>query len=107
MLLASTYFMLFAVKACCQDWGEVYLTEERGVDSQIAASFLTSMEIGGMFGCVLLGALTDLLIRHGFYEDVNSSPRMIVVQFCVAGAATFMNLFIFIMDEWTTRVIFL
>ncbi|XP_067944937.1 glucose-6-phosphate exchanger SLC37A4-like [Watersipora subatra] len=104
MLLVAVSFMLFVVKTCCQDWGHIYLLQERGVPESIAESYMVSMEIGGFLGTIFLGAVTDFMTRNGFYEGTNISPRMVPVQACVAGSAMFLNLFIFIMDSTTSKV---
>lgn len=104
MLLAASFCTIFIVKTSCQDWGQMYLLQERGLSAYSAAAYLTSMEIGGIIGCIAVGAITDLMIRKGYYFGTGKSPRMIVVQLCVAGSCLFLNLFLFTIDIDTTQV---
>ena len=103
-MLAIVYYLLFVVKTCCQDWGQLYLLEERGVTESSASSYHISYEFGGLVGSILLGALTDFITRRGYYSDQKMSPRIVMVQIATAGAAMFLNLFIFIMDDKSTKV---
>lgn len=103
-LLAATYLILFMVKTCCQDWGQQYLLKERGVAAYPASSYLVSMEVGGLVGSIIVGSLTDLMTRKGYYPGVEKSPRMIIIQLCVAGSVLFLNLFLFSIDHDTSKV---
>lgn len=104
MLLSTCFCMIFVVKTSCQDWGQMYLLQERGLSAYSASSYLTSMEVGGMIGSIAMGAVTDFMIRRGYYFGTGKSPRMIVVQLLVAGACMFLNLFLFTIDPETTKV---
>ena len=96
--------MLFVVKTACCEWGQVYLVEERGVSSSTSSSYFTALEVGGIFGTILLGAGTDFMIRRNYYFRSGKSPRMIVVQLCVAGSFLFLNGFLFGANSETTKV---
>lgn len=96
--------MLFVVKTSCQDWGQVYLLQERGLSAYSASAYLTSMEVGGIAGSIVMGALTDFMIRRRYYFGTGKSPRMIVVQLCVAGSCLFLNLFLFSIDPESSHV---
>lgn len=104
MFLISTYCLLFVVKTSCQDWGQIYLLQERGLTAQSASSYLYAMEVGGLVGCITLGALTDFMIKRGFYAGTGKSPRLAAVQFCVAACCLFLNLFLFTIDPDTSKV---
>ena len=104
-MLTGVYLILFMVKTCCQDWGQQYLLEERGVSAYPASNYLVAMEIGGLVGSIVLGALTDHMIRSGVYaRQPEKSARMIMVELCVAGSALFLNLFLFSLDSNSTKV---
>ena len=103
-LLSFTLGLLFVVKTSCMDWGSTYLTYERGVSGYLSISYVTSMEVGGIVGSVFVGAMTDFLIRRRYYYGSGQSPRMIIVQLCVAGSCLFLNLFLFALDSETTKV---
>lgn len=104
LLLTSVFCMLFVVKTSCQDWGQLYLLQERGLSTHSASAYLSSMEIGGIAGCIAMGALTDFMIRRRYYFGTGKSPRMIVVQLCVAGSCLFLNLFLFSIDLESSHV---
>lgn len=104
LLLASTFCTIFIVKTSCQDWGQLYLLQERGLSAYSASAYLNSMEVGGIAGSIIVGALTDFMIRRGYYFGTGKSPRMIVVQLCVAGSCLFLNLFLFTIDPDTNHV---
>ena len=107
MLLATCFCFLFIVKTTCQDWGQLYLLQERGLSAFTASSYLAAMEVGGLVGSILMGAITDFMIRRGYYFGTGKSPRMIVVQLLVAGSCMFLNLFLFTIDPETEKVSFL
>ena len=104
MLLATCFCFLFIVKTTCQDWGQLYLLQERGLSAFTASSYLAAMEVGGLVGSILMGAITDFMIRRGYYFGTGKSPRMIVVQLLVAGSCMFLNLFLFTIDPETEKV---
>ena len=82
----------------------MYLLQERGLSAFSASSYLAAMEVGGICGSILMGALSDFMIRRGYYFGTGKSPRMIVVQLLVAGACLFLNLFLFTIDPDTEKV---
>lgn len=104
IMLATTYCSIFVIKTCCQDWGQMYLLQERGLSAYSATTYLNAMEVGGIIGCIILGAVTDFMIRKGYYFGTGKSPRMIIVQLCVAGSCMFLNLFLFTIDPDTSTV---
>ncbi|XP_067930185.1 glucose-6-phosphate exchanger SLC37A4-like [Watersipora subatra] len=102
--ISVVYLLLFMVKTCCQDWGQQYLLQERGVSAYPAATYLAAMEVGGLVGSIFVGALTDLMVRNGVGgRDPTKSPRMIIVQLCVAGSTLFLNLFLFSINQDSTQ----
>ncbi|KAF6018574.1 SLC37A4 [Bugula neritina] len=102
-LLSSVSCFLFIVKTSSQDWGLMYLVQERGLSNNMASSHLIAMEVGGLVGSIVLGALTDLMIRKKYYFGTGKSPRMSIVQLCVAGACLSLNLFMFTIDIETSK----
>ena len=104
MMIATVFCSIFIVKTSCQDWGQMYLLQERGLSSYSATAYLTAMDIGGIIGCILMGAITDFLTRNDFYAGTGKSPRMIVIQLCLAGSCLFLNLFLFTIDPETSQV---
>jgi len=103
-LLVITNFLLHVVKSSCVEWGQTYLIEQRGMSYHSTESYLTSMEFGGMVGCILFGIATDVMLRKGYYYGSGKSLRLNVVQYCVAGACLSLNLFLFTIDPETSKV---
>ncbi|XP_067930198.1 glucose-6-phosphate exchanger SLC37A4-like [Watersipora subatra] len=102
-LLASTLCLLSLVKTTCMEWGSTYLTNDRGVSSYFSSSYLVAMDVGGILGSIVVGACTDFMVARQYYLKTGQSPRMIVVQLCVAGSCLFLNLLIFSIDPDTER----
>ena len=103
-MLTAVYFMLFLVKTTCQDWGQQYLLQERGVSAYPAAAYLTSMEVGGFIGSLTVGLLTDVMIKMGVNRgEPEKSPRMVIAHLCVAGSVLFLNLFLFSLTQESSQ----
>eukprot|EP01026_Neomeris_dumetosa_P058917 TRINITY_DN5499_c0_g1_i5.p1 TRINITY_DN5499_c0_g1~~TRINITY_DN5499_c0_g1_i5.p1 ORF type:complete len:538 (+),score=63.90 TRINITY_DN5499_c0_g1_i5:62-1675(+) len=63
-LFAITYFFVYVVRQGVTSWFIFYLKEVKGVvDTAQAAVQVSGIEIGGLFGSLSAGTLSDILIR--------------------------------------------
>lgn len=58
-ILALSYFFVYVVRTGLNDWGTVYLTQEKGYSLVVAASGITWFEVGGFVGILVSGWASD------------------------------------------------
>ncbi|XP_038634829.1 glucose-6-phosphate exchanger SLC37A4a isoform X2 [Scyliorhinus canicula] len=86
------YLVVFGVKTCCTDWGQLFLIQEKGQSALLGSSFMSALEIGGLLGSVTAGCLSDRAVaRHGLRSRGN--PRHGLLLSMMAGMAISMYLF--------------
>ena len=62
-LLALSYVLVYVVRIGVNDWGNLYLVRQHGVDLVVANSAITMLEIGGFIGTIVAGWGSDVLLR--------------------------------------------
>lgn len=62
-VLAISYFFVYIVRIAIYDWVQLYLMEEKGYSLMVAGSCVFWFEIGGIFGSLAAGSLSDTLFR--------------------------------------------
>ena len=62
-LLALSYVLVYVVRIGVNDWGNLYLVRQHGVDLVVANSAITMLEIGGFIGTIVAGWGSDVLFR--------------------------------------------
>ncbi|XP_051895807.1 glucose-6-phosphate exchanger SLC37A4a isoform X3 [Pristis pectinata] len=91
-ILNIGYLVVFGVKTCCTDWGQLFLIQEKGQTALIGSSFMSALEVGGLLGSVAAGYLSDRAVaRKGLRSHGN--PRHGLLLSMMAGMALSMYLF--------------
>lgn len=62
-LLALSYVLVYVVRIGMNDWTNIYLHEEKGIELIIANSAISMFELGGFIGTIVAGWGSDLLFR--------------------------------------------
>ena len=62
-LLAISYVLVYIVRIGINDWANLYLVRQHGVDLVVANSAITMLEIGGFIGTIVAGWGSDVLFR--------------------------------------------
>ena len=62
-LISISYMIVFLTKSTIGDWGIFYLKDEMNFDPLKATSFMSTLEIGGFIGSVLIGFLSDFIAK--------------------------------------------
>ncbi|XP_078672399.1 glucose-6-phosphate exchanger SLC37A4-like [Branchiostoma floridae x Branchiostoma belcheri] len=62
-LISVTYFVVFAVKTSCLNWGQLFLIQDKGHEPYVGSLFTSSLELGGIFGSVIAGMVTDRMVK--------------------------------------------
>uniref|UniRef100_B8J1F5 Major facilitator superfamily MFS_1 n=1 Tax=Desulfovibrio desulfuricans (strain ATCC 27774 / DSM 6949 / MB) TaxID=525146 RepID=B8J1F5_DESDA len=62
-LLAVSYVLVYVVRIGVNDWANMYLVKEHGVDLLVANSAITMLEIGGFIGTIAAGWGSDKLFK--------------------------------------------
>ncbi|NXI98828.1 G6PT1 protein, partial [Psophia crepitans] len=91
-VLSTGYLVVFGVKTCCTDWGQLFLIQERGQSVLVGSSYMSALEIGGLVGSIAAGFLSDRAVaRVGLSSYGN--PRHGLLLSMMAGMCTSMFLF--------------
>ncbi|NXV14957.1 G6PT1 protein, partial [Cepphus grylle] len=91
-VLSTGYLVVFGVKTCCTDWGQLFLIQERGQSMLVGSSYMSALEIGGLVGSVAAGYLSDRAVaRVGLSSHGN--PRHALLLSMMAGMCVSMFLF--------------
>eukprot|EP00062_Callorhinchus_milii_P021213 gi/632977699/ref/XP_007905493.1/ PREDICTED: glucose-6-phosphate translocase isoform X2 [Callorhinchus milii] len=86
------YLVVFGVKTCCTDWGQLFLIQDKGQSALIGSSFMSALEVGGFLGSLAAGYLSDRAVaRHGLRSHGN--PRHGLLLSMMAGMAVSLHLF--------------
>lgn len=62
-ILAISYFFVYIVRISIYDWVQLYLMEEKGYTLMVAGSCVFWFEIGGIFGSLAAGYLSDTVFK--------------------------------------------
>jgi len=62
-ILAISYFFVYIVRISIYDWVQLYLMEEKGYTLMLAGSCVFWFEIGGIFGSLAAGYLSDTVFK--------------------------------------------
>ncbi|KAM9114086.1 glucose-6-phosphate exchanger SLC37A4 isoform 1-T5 [Pangshura tecta] len=91
-VLSTGYLVVFGVKTCCTDWGQLFLIQERGQSALVGSSYMSALEIGGLVGSIAAGYLSDRAVaRVGLSSYGN--PRHVLLLSMMAGMSASMYLF--------------
>ncbi|NWW95831.1 G6PT1 protein, partial [Rhynochetos jubatus] len=91
-VLSTGYLVVFGVKTCCTDWGQLFLIQERGQSVLVGSSYMSALEIGGLVGSIAAGYLSDRAVaRVGLSSYGN--PRHALLLSMMAGMCVSMFLF--------------
>ncbi|KAL8173440.1 UNVERIFIED_CONTAM: hypothetical protein K2H54_001504 [Gekko kuhli] len=91
-VLSTGYLVVFGVKTCCTDWGQLFLIQERGQSTFVGSSYMSALEVGGLVGSIAAGFLSDRAVaRVGLSQYGN--PRHALLLSMMAGMSASMYLF--------------
>ncbi|KAI8474856.1 MAG: hexose-phosphate transporter, major isoform [Monoraphidium minutum] len=86
--MALTYFFIYIVRQGVTSWFVFYLIKEKGVvDAADAAVRVSGLELGGLFGSLLAGRISDMLITKSGGKGGNVGKRVRVVMAYTVGIA--------------------
>ncbi|KAI7837430.1 hypothetical protein COHA_008742 [Chlorella ohadii] len=92
--LALTYFFVYVVRQGVTSWFVFYLLQVKGVADAGAASLRVSgLELGGLFGSLLAGKLSDMLINNSKGGGGNVGKRVQVIIAYTLGIAAMLMAF--------------
>lgn len=77
-LLAFAYFFVYFVRQAISDWGMIFLIEAKGFEATAAADCIAWLEVGGLFGSLASGWISDVVFR-GNRGPVNALFAVMVV----------------------------
>ncbi|XP_075437606.1 glucose-6-phosphate exchanger SLC37A4 isoform X2 [Ascaphus truei] len=91
-LLCAGYLVVFGVKTCCTDWGQLFLIQDKGQSVLIGSAYMSALELGGLVGSIAAGLLSDRAVaRVGLKSHGN--PRHTLLLTMMAGMAVSLYLF--------------
>ena len=62
-MLGFSYFFVYIIRTAINDWGLLYLYEAKGFTLMSAAACIFSFELGGFFGSLSSGWISDVLFK--------------------------------------------
>lgn len=62
-VLAISFFFVYVIRTAINDWIQLYLMEEKGYTLMLAGSCVFWFEIGGIFGSLTAGSLSDTVFK--------------------------------------------
>ncbi|NXE39136.1 G6PT1 protein, partial [Ptilorrhoa leucosticta] len=91
-VLSTGYLVVFGVKTCCTDWGQLFLIQERGQSILVGSSYMSAVEIGGLVGSIAAGYLSDRAVAKVGLSS-HGNPRHALLLSMMAGMCVSMFLF--------------
>ncbi|NXL83856.1 G6PT1 protein, partial [Alectura lathami] len=91
-VLSTGYLVVFGVKTCCTDWGQLFLIQERGQSVLVGSSYMSALEIGGLVGSIAAGFLSDRAVARVGLSNYGN-PRHTLLLSMMAGMCVTMFLF--------------
>ncbi|NXT70729.1 G6PT1 protein, partial [Chaetops frenatus] len=91
-VLSTSYLVVFGVKTCCTDWGQLFLIQERGQSMLVGSSYMSALEIGGLVGSIAAGYLSDRAVAKVGLSSYGN-PRHALLLSMMAGMCVSMFLF--------------
>ncbi|NXU42267.1 G6PT1 protein, partial [Drymodes brunneopygia] len=91
-VLSTGYLVVFGVKTCCTDWGQLFLIQERGQSMLVGSSYMSALEIGGLVGSIAAGYLSDRAVAKVGLSSYGN-PRHVLLLSMMAGMCVSMFLF--------------
>ncbi|NXO70581.1 G6PT1 protein, partial [Phainopepla nitens] len=91
-VLSTGYLVVFGVKTCCTDWGQLFLIQERGQSMLVGSSYMSALEIGGLVGSIAAGYLSDRAVAKVGLSS-HGNPRHALLLSMMAGMCVSMFLF--------------
>eukprot|EP00192_Tetraselmis_astigmatica_P003662 CAMPEP_0117659088 /NCGR_PEP_ID=MMETSP0804-20121206/6239_1 /TAXON_ID=1074897 /ORGANISM="Tetraselmis astigmatica, Strain CCMP880" /LENGTH=549 /DNA_ID=CAMNT_0005465709 /DNA_START=69 /DNA_END=1718 /DNA_ORIENTATION=- len=85
---ALAYFFIYVVRQGITSWSVFYLMKEKGItDAGMAAIRVSGLEVGGLFGSLLAGKLSDYLISRAGNSGHVGKRVQVVMGYTVGVAA--------------------
>lgn len=71
-ILAASYFFVYVMRQGINDWMFMYFMKEKGIDQILASTGIAGFEIGGIFGALSAGWLSDTVFpgRRGMVNSL-------------------------------------
>ncbi|NWI39080.1 G6PT1 protein, partial [Picathartes gymnocephalus] len=91
-VLSTGYLVVFGVKTCCTDWGQLFLIQERGQSLLVGSSYMSALEIGGLVGSIAAGYLSDRAVAKVGLSSYGN-PRHALLLSMMSGMCVSMFLF--------------
>ncbi|KAG8434601.1 hypothetical protein GDO86_012829 [Hymenochirus boettgeri] len=91
-LLCAGYLVVFGVKTCCTDWGQLFLIQDKGQSALIGSSYMSALEVGGLVGSIAAGLLSDRAVAKVGLRS-RGNPRHGLLLSMMAGMALSLYLF--------------
>jgi OPA family glycerol-6-phosphate transporter-like MFS transporter 4 len=102
-------FIVAISRVSVSDWSQLYLINEKDIDIYVSSSYVSLVEVGGIFGKLIAGRISDLLMKKSLEQKSNSSPVMTRLPVSIAMMAInafALHLFCFNVDK-NSSVLFL
>ncbi|CAL4100835.1 unnamed protein product, partial [Meganyctiphanes norvegica] len=100
-LVSFGAFVIFWAKTALQDWGQLYLIDQLDRTQIQASSFISSIELGGFFGGIIAGIITDRMKNK---EHRSGNPRLQVATIFLFGCVMSFHFLCFSVSKDTPQI---
>ena len=84
-------FIVAVTRISVSDWTQLYLINERHIDVYLSSTFVSLVEIGGIFGKLIAGRISDLLMKRAMRAQNNNSSAKLMARIPVSIAMLTLN----------------
>ncbi|XP_005110355.2 glucose-6-phosphate exchanger SLC37A4 [Aplysia californica] len=96
-----TYLLVTVVRGACNDWGQLYLIQDKGQSVGTGSGFISSQEIGGIVGSLITGIISDYLVAK---HSGRTTPRLYLVLSLTVLQTASLYLFVFHVSAQSSQV---
>ena len=95
------YLLVSVVRGACNDWGQLYLIQEKGQSIATGSSFTSSQEVGGIVGSLITGYISDYLISK---DPGKATPRLTIVMWLSVMQTVALYLFVYFVTAQSSHM---
>ena len=84
-------FIVAVTRLSVSDWSPLYLINEKGVDVYLSSTFVSLIEIGGIFGKLIAGRISDWLMKRAMKSKNSDGSAKLMARIPVSIAMLALN----------------
>jgi len=92
--MAAMHFFVYFIRQGVLNWAHFYIMDEFGVAAAEATARVSGFELGGLFGCIISGQVSDKLIAKRPKAGAAGLRTQVMVAFSLLGTASVASLWL-------------